>query len=66
VGNFLYADTGVDTRSLFEALLARGVIVRPLHGFGAPTAIRVSCGTPDENDFFAEALADARNSLETR
>jgi histidinol-phosphate aminotransferase len=60
VGNFLYAETGADTRPLFEALLAEGVIVRPLHGFGAPTAIRVSCGTADENEFFAQALARAR------
>jgi histidinol-phosphate aminotransferase len=59
-GNFLYAETGADTRPLFEALLAEGVIVRPLHGFGAPTAIRVSCGTADENEFFAQALARAR------
>jgi histidinol-phosphate aminotransferase len=66
VGNFLYADTGADTRPLFEALLAEGAIVRPLHGFGAPTAIRVSCGTPDENAFFAEALATAQTRLETR
>jgi histidinol-phosphate aminotransferase len=57
VGNFLYAETGDDTRELFEALLAEGVIVRPLHGFGAPTAIRVTCGTADENAFFAEALS---------
>jgi histidinol-phosphate aminotransferase len=60
VGNFLYAETGADTRPLFEALLAEGVIVRPLHGFGAPTAIRVSCGTADENAYFADALARAR------
>jgi histidinol-phosphate aminotransferase len=57
VGNFLYAETGEDTRVLFEALLAEGVIVRPLHGFGAPTAIRITCGTADENAFFAEALS---------
>src|SRR5439155_14857546 len=56
VANFLYAETGADSRALFEALLREGVIVRPLHGFGAPTAIRVTCGTPDENEFFAAAL----------
>jgi histidinol-phosphate aminotransferase len=58
--NFLYAETGGDSRPLFEALLAEGVIVRPLHGFGAPTAIRVTCGSPDEIEFFAAALARAR------
>ena len=65
-GNFLYAETGADTRPLFEALLAEGVIVRPLHGFGAPTAIRVSCGTPDENAYFAGALARARPGAAAR
>ena len=38
-------------------LLRQGVIVRPTHGFGAPTAIRVTVGTAEENAFFAEALA---------
>ena len=56
VANFLYVDVGSDSRPLFEALLREGVIVRPLHGFGAPTAIRITSGTPDENRFFAEAL----------
>jgi histidinol-phosphate aminotransferase len=60
VGNFLYAETGADARPLFEALLGQGAIVRPLHGFGAPTAIRVTCGTADENAYFAEALARVR------
>jgi histidinol-phosphate aminotransferase len=57
VANFLYVDTGSDSRPLFESLLAGGVIVRPLHGFGAPTAIRITSGTPEENRFFADALA---------
>ena len=66
VANFLFADTGTDARPLFETLLREGVIVRPLHGFGTPTAIRVTCGTPDENAFFAEALARVGGSVPTR
>ncbi len=66
VANFLYAETGADSRPLFEALLAEGVIVRPLHGFGAPSAIRVTCGTPDENAFFAQALARVRSGAPAR
>ena len=62
VGNFVYADIGEDARPLFDALLREGAIVRPLHGFGAPTAIRVTVGTPDENEFFAKALAKATSS----
>jgi histidinol-phosphate aminotransferase len=57
VANFLFADFGVDVRPLFEALLAEGVIVRPLAPFGAPTAIRVTVGTDEENELLLEAIA---------
>ena len=60
VANFVFADVGEDSQPVFEALLREGVIVRPTAGFGAPTAIRVSVGTPDESEFFALALARAR------
>jgi histidinol-phosphate aminotransferase len=55
LGNFVYAEVG-DGRALFEQLLRQGVIVRPLAGFGAPGAIRVSVGTQEENEIFAAAL----------
>jgi histidinol-phosphate aminotransferase len=66
LGNFLYADVGEDSRELFDLLLREGAIVRPLHGFGAPGAIRVTVGTPDENDFFAEALARVSAGVSAR
>jgi histidinol-phosphate aminotransferase len=56
VGNFVYVETGGDANGLFERLLREGVIVRPLAGFGSTTAIRVSVGTPEENELFAAAL----------
>ncbi|MBD0337917.1 MAG: histidinol-phosphate transaminase [Thermoleophilia bacterium] len=56
VANFVYAEVG-DGGAVFDALLRRGVIVRPLGAFGAPSAIRVTVGTPEENAVFAEALA---------
>jgi histidinol-phosphate aminotransferase len=55
VGNFVYVEVG-DGRALFEQLLRQGVIVRPLDGFGAPEAIRISVGSSEENDIFAAAL----------
>ena len=55
VGNFLYVETG-DGQALFEQLLREGIIVRPLAGFGAPGAVRISVGTPEELDLFAAAL----------
>jgi histidinol-phosphate aminotransferase len=56
VANFLYCDIGEDSRPLFEQLLREGVIVRPTHGFGGPTAVRITIGTAEENAFFADAL----------
>ena len=60
VGNFLFAEVGADALPLFEALLRQGAIVRPMGAFGAPGALRITVGTPDENAFFAEALASVR------
>ena len=62
VGNFLYAEVGEDAQAWFEALLRQGVIVRPLAGFGAPTAVRITVGTPDEHAFLAQALARLRTT----
>jgi len=55
LGNFLFADVG-DGAALFDRLLRQGVIVRPLAGFGAPEAIRVTVGTREENEYFAASL----------
>jgi histidinol-phosphate aminotransferase len=60
VANFLFVEVGEDAPSLYEALLRQGAIVRPMGGFGAPGALRITVGTPDENAFFAEALASVR------
>jgi histidinol-phosphate aminotransferase len=57
VANFLFVEVGEDATPFFQALLHQGAIVRPLAGFGAPGAVRITVGTPDENAFFAEALA---------
>jgi len=58
VGNFLFVDVGTDAASLDDALLRRGVIVRPMGAFGAPTALRITAGTPEEIAFLEQALAD--------
>jgi histidinol-phosphate aminotransferase len=59
VANFVFVEVGEDARPLFQELLEGGVIVRPLAGFGAPGAIRVSVGTADENAAFLGALPGA-------
>jgi histidinol-phosphate aminotransferase len=47
----------------FVALLAAGVIVRPLGGFGAPGAIRVTVGTKEEHAELLAAFPVALRSL---
>jgi histidinol-phosphate aminotransferase len=56
VTNFLFFEVGDDSRPFFEQLLHEGVIVRPTGPFGAPGGIRVTIGTPEENEIFAAAL----------
>ena len=40
---------------LFEHLLRRGIIIRPLAGYGLPDLLRVSIGTEEENRRFLDA-----------
>ena len=57
VANFAFVRMD-DALAVNDALLRRGVIVRPLASFGAPDALRVTAGTPDEIAVLAEALTD--------
>ncbi|MFB3126129.1 MAG: aminotransferase class I/II-fold pyridoxal phosphate-dependent enzyme, partial [Candidatus Acidiferrales bacterium] len=41
----------------YEALLKRGVIVRPMGFMGLPAGLRVTVGTPEENQRVVEAFA---------
>ena len=57
VANFVYVRVD-DAPALNDALLRRGVIVRPLAAFGAPEALRITAGTPDEIAVLGAALAE--------
>jgi histidinol-phosphate aminotransferase len=46
-----------DGVTVFNALLKKGVIVRPVTNYGMPDYIRVSIGLPSENQRFLVALA---------
>lgn len=55
--NFQFIDLKRPCMPVFQALLEKGVITRPCAGYGAPNHIRVSIGTPEENETFARAFA---------
>lgn len=57
VGNFIAVDfSDNDTTSVYESLLAKGVIVRPLGVYDMSNYLRVSVGLPEENTVFLESL----------
>jgi len=57
--NFISVDTRRDAEAVFQALLRRGVIVRPLGGCRMPTWLRISIGLPRENRKCVRALEAA-------
>ncbi len=59
--NFILVKVG-DGAKVTEALTRRGVIVRPMAGYGLGEYIRVSLGTMTENRRFIETLADVLNT----
>jgi len=57
--NFVWVDLGRECRPVFTELLKRGLIVRTGDAFGEPTHIRVTTGTPHQNQRFVAALEEA-------
>ncbi|HEX6637097.1 MAG TPA: histidinol-phosphate transaminase [Steroidobacteraceae bacterium] len=54
-GNFLLLHAGADARPRFDQLLRRGIIVRPVANYLLPEHLRVTLGTPEQNDRFLTA-----------
>jgi histidinol-phosphate aminotransferase len=57
VANFLMVNVG-DGCAVFEKLLQRKIIVRPLKGYGLPKWIRISVGTMEQNKKLVAALRE--------
>ncbi len=57
-GNFVLADFGRPAGELYELLLRKGIIVRPMAGNGYPTSLRISVGTAEENARCVAALKE--------
>ena len=57
-GNFVCIEVGADAGGVFQALLRRGVIVRPVANYGLARFLRVSIGLPEQNARFLAALGE--------
>ncbi|WP_426993826.1 histidinol-phosphate transaminase [Methylomonas sp. CM2] len=56
-GNFVSVDMRQPAMPLYQALLRKGVIVRPVGNYEMPNHLRVSIGTERENRIFIDALS---------
>jgi len=62
-GNFITFKIGSDAGAIFQALLKRGVIVRPIAGYGMPDYLRVTIGTQAQNERFLATLDESLAAL---
>ena len=57
--NFVLLRLDVPATPVFERLLPRGLIVRPLAGYGLANCLRISIGLPKDNDRLLSTLPQA-------
>lgn len=56
--NFLAIDFGRDAAPVHQALLQKGIIVRPTASYEMPNFLRITIGTPAQNDRLLKALTE--------
>ena len=64
-GNFITVRVG-RAQAVYESLLAEGVIVRPIAGYGMPEHLRITVGLAEHNGRFLAALARALGRVAAR
>ena len=57
MGNFLTVNVRRDAMPVYDALLQQGVIVRPLANYDMPHYLRITIGTPEQNNRLIETLS---------
>ncbi len=62
-GNFVSVDLKQAGAPIYEKLLRKGVIVRPVDVYEMPNFLRISIGTPAENAKFLEALKEVLTNV---
>jgi len=50
--------TEEEVNLIYQGLLKRGVIIRPLKAFGLPHCMRITIGTDEQNQIFIQSLTD--------
>ena len=58
MSNFVLVELGAESDSIYGQLMARGIIVRHGKTWGLPLHVRITIGTPEENDHLLAAFSD--------
>ncbi len=61
--NFMLMDTFRDAGEVHEAMLRKGVIIRAMGAYGFPSCIRITIGTPEENQRFLSAFSQVLGKI---
>lgn len=61
--NYLLFRTNYSGKDIYQGLLDRGILIRNLGGPELPGFLRVSVGTPDQNQQFLQALSEVLRQL---
>lgn len=61
--NFVFVETGFNADMVADRMLDKGVIVRPCKGWDYPSALRITVGTPRENEIMLLALSEILDDL---
>jgi histidinol-phosphate aminotransferase len=61
--NFIIVKPGYDPQLIYDRMLERGVIIRPLAAFRAPDCFRITVGTRAENARLLQVLGEVMGAL---
>ncbi len=61
--NFIYVDFKRDASPIYDELLNRGIIIRPLRAYNIDTALRITVGTEEENNRLIENLKEVLRNV---
>jgi histidinol-phosphate aminotransferase len=64
--NFVYCDVGEDALEVVARVRHEGISIRALGTWGAPTCIRISIGTPKQNETLLQAARKVAHSKHSR
>ncbi|WP_325176719.1 pyridoxal phosphate-dependent aminotransferase [Paenibacillus alkalitolerans] len=58
MSNFILVELGPDAELIYRKMMEKGVIVRYGGTWGLPNCVRVTVGTPEENDMLIEVMSE--------